>query len=294
MLDGLPREALDEYRAATFRTRPAFRLTRVEEAVDFVNLRGFIHFWPIQGVLLPNLWSAVAGDRPVPDEHDDPGHITWGWKDDMLGKGVWYYARVLRRKNTMIALDVLPYFYALSPNYGEPAEDYLEQYEQGKLSMEAKTVYEALLNEGPLDTITLRKAARLSGTSSDGRFAKALDDLQVEFKILPVGVARVGAWHYAFMYDVVHRQFPNLVEDAGRIRENQARQTLLAAYFASLGAATSADAAKLFRWPLAQVEKTISALVTSRVLSVVRIETLPGYFAAHRNFVTSSNPSTQA
>ena len=49
---------------------------------------------------MPSLWTAVAGDRPVADAHDDPGHITWGWKDRSLDKKIWYYGKILRRKAT--------------------------------------------------------------------------------------------------------------------------------------------------------------------------------------------------
>ena len=109
--------------------RPARHHER--QAVDFVNQRGFVYFWPIKGVTLPSLWAAVAGERPVPNEHDDPGHVTWGWKDELLGARRWYYAKVLRKKATFIALDVVPNFYALSENYGEPEQDYLLQYQEG-------------------------------------------------------------------------------------------------------------------------------------------------------------------
>src|SRR3972149_5049108 len=94
----------------------------------------FSYFWPIKDVTLPSLWAAVAGDRPVADAHDDPGHVTWGWKDSLLGARKWYYAKVLRKKATIIALDVAPYFYALSENYGDPRGDYLLQHEQGLLT----------------------------------------------------------------------------------------------------------------------------------------------------------------
>jgi hypothetical protein len=36
----------------------------------------------------------------VPNDHDDPGQITWRWKDDKLGKNIWYYGKILRRKAT--------------------------------------------------------------------------------------------------------------------------------------------------------------------------------------------------
>ena len=123
-------------------------------------------FWPIKGIDLPSLWTAVAGDRPVPDKHDDPGHVTWGWKDDALPKRIWYYAKVLRRKATMISLETAPYFYALSENYGSFEEDHLVAYEQGHLTLAARNVYEALLTSGPLDSISLRKAGRMAGPRS--------------------------------------------------------------------------------------------------------------------------------
>src|SRR3990172_5888240 len=121
----LPADHLAVYRAGTFRLTPGMRLASRDEAVEYVKQRGFIYFWPIRGVLLPSLWVATAGDRPVADAHDDPGHITWRWKDSLLGSREWYYAKVLRRKATMISQSVAPYFYALSQNYGSPEDDYL-------------------------------------------------------------------------------------------------------------------------------------------------------------------------
>ena len=69
-----------------FRLSSNRRLLSLIDAATFVNERGFIFFWPIKGITFPSLWIAVAGDRKVADAHDDPGHITWGWKDDALGK----------------------------------------------------------------------------------------------------------------------------------------------------------------------------------------------------------------
>jgi hypothetical protein len=246
----LSAEALTAYRRGVFRLEAARRLRTPAAAVDFVNERGFIFFWPIREVLLPSLWAAVAGERPVADAHDDPGHVTWGWKDDLLGQRRWYYAKVLRKKATIIANWLAPSFYALSANYGAPEEDYLTLYEQGKLTQEAKGVYEVLLREGPLDTVALRKAARLASRATDAAFARAMTDLQADFKILPVGVTQAGAWHYAYAYDLTARHFPELPDAAHPIAEITAQRTLLAAYLRSVGAARPADVRKLFGWPL--------------------------------------------
>lgn len=280
-MPNLTQQRLTDYRRDTFRLDPARRLRSKEEAVQFVNERGFIFFWPIKGVLLPNLWTAVAGDRPVADEHDDPGHITWGWKDNLLDKRVWYYARILRRRNSILSLDMLPFFYALSPNYGDPDEDYLLQYEQGLLTQESKLVYEALLKEGPLDSISLRRAARLASPENTSRFNRALDSLQFEFKVLPTGVAEAGAWRYAFIYDLTHRYYPNLVEQAGPISEPAARQELLDVYYRSLGAASRQEAGKLFGWRPEDLERTFKTLIDRNILvDQVLLENSTGPVAA--------------
>ena len=109
-------EQIDAHRTKTYHLAPGLRVTNPEEAIDFVNERGFTFFWPIKDVTMPSLWAAVAGDRPVPDAHDDPGHITWGWKDELLGARKWYYAKVLRKRATLISLALAPHFYALSEN----------------------------------------------------------------------------------------------------------------------------------------------------------------------------------
>lgn len=257
---------LESYRAETYHLRPGARLTTPKETLAFVNQRGYVYFWPIKEITMPSLWAAVAGDRPVADEHDDPGHITWGWKDELLGARVWYYAKVLRKKATFISLDVVPYFYALSENYGEPERDYLVQYDEGRMTHEAKTLYETLLGEGPLDTISLRKLARMTNKTSDSAFNRAMEMLQADFKILPVGTAKAGAWKYAFVYECVHRHFPDLAKQARPIRQAEARRTLIELYLRSVGATRTRDLALLFGWPKSDIEAALAALEHATVI----------------------------
>lgn len=255
---------IEAYRQVSYRTSTGNRIKSKDQAIQFVNKRGFIYFWPIKDALLPSLWVAVAGDRPVANAHDDPGHVTWGWKDSLLGTKRWYYAKVLRKKATIISLSVAPYFYALSENYGSPDEDYQIQYMQGEMTQEAKAVYEALLFEGALDTINLRKAANLSSRESDSRFNRALVDLQADFKVLPIGTSQSGGWRYSFVYELVHRHHPELVEKARLIQEDDARSELTHLYFKSVGAATRRDVIKIFRWAPAKVDQALVNLVASR------------------------------
>ncbi len=259
---------LHSHRARTFNLPPSKPLLTLAQARRFVDARGFVYFWPIKGIDLPSLWTAVAGERPVADEHDDPGHVTWGWKDSALEKKIWYYGKILRRKATMISLEAAPYFYALSENYGSPEEDYLIAYHEGRLTQSAKQIYETLLEHGALNTIDLRRLAKLAN-AKESEFNKGLEQLQSDFKILPIGVSEAGAWHYSHIYEIVTRHFPDLPEQARAISESQVRTKLIELYFASVGAAQLRDVTKLFGWPKEIAERTVNKLVEKGALAKV-------------------------
>jgi hypothetical protein len=259
-------DRIKEYRSHTFGYHPKDRVKTKDEAIQYVNKRGYIFFWPIYGITLPSLWGAVSGDRPVPNDHDDPGHVSWGWKDSLLGKHVWFYGKILRKKATIISMEIAPYFYALTENYGSPEEDYLTIYEQGRMTQEAKAVYEALLETSPLDTITLRKASHLTSHESESRFNRALADLQADFKIMPVDVVDAGSWHYSFAYDIVARHEPTLLEKARYLGELDARQKILELYFRSLGAAQFRDLVKLLRWKPPDITQAVQRLEQREII----------------------------
>ena len=259
-------DLLKKYRARTFNLPPFKALTTPTQALRFVEARGFAYFWPIKGIDLPSLWTAVAGDRPVADEHDDPGHVTWGWKDGALQKKIWYYGKILRRKATIISLEVAPYFYALSENYGSPEEDYLIAYHEGRLTQSAKQIYEALVDNGALNSIDLRRTAKLAN-AKESEFNKGLDQLQADFKILPIGVAEAGAWRYSHIYELTSRHFPDLAGQSRLISESQARLKLVELYLASVGAAQLRDVTKLFGWSREIAERAVNKLVGQGVLA---------------------------
>jgi hypothetical protein len=259
---------LKSHRARTFNLPPLKPLSTPAQALRFVGARGFVYFWPIKGIDLPSLWTAVAGDRVVADKHDDPGHVTWRWKDNALDKKIWYYGKILRRKATMISLEIAPYFYALSENFGSPEEDYLIAYHEGRLSQSAKQIYETLLEQGALNTIDLRRQAKLVN-AKETEFNKGLEQLQSDFKILPIGVSDAGAWHYSHIYEIVSRHFPELPGQARAISESQARTKLLELYFVSIGAAQLRDVTKLFGWTKDLAERTVNKLIEKDVLAKV-------------------------
>lgn len=190
----LTKHAIVDRRELRYRRRMDLRVTTKEQAIGFVDDVGFCFLFPIQSVELPSLWDAVAG-RVLKTTNKHSGYEierTWGWKDESLDKRWWFYGKLLRHKATLVSLDFLPNFYALSENYGDYEHDYLEEYQTGAMSSEAKQIYEALLKNGALDAVRLRRESRLSSEENKPRFEKALTDLQTGLKVMPVGVAPAG------------------------------------------------------------------------------------------------------
>jgi hypothetical protein len=267
-----------EQRNARYRRTPERRVTTVAEARAFVDDVGFCHFWPIKDIETPNLLHAIAGRaRDVPQEHADPdGSRCWGWKDQALGKRWWYYGKLLRRRATLVSLDLLPTFYAGSENFGD-IHDYLTEYRDGLLSAEAKAIYEALLDHGPLDTIRLRRESHMSANSAKSRFDRALMELQVGLKVLPIGVAETGAWHYAFIYEILQRHFPTLPEQARVISRSQAQRRLIQTYLHNVISAERRMIRKVFhimKWTSREWAQAIDTLLEAGVICEVEVEGL--------------------
>jgi hypothetical protein len=258
----LVKQDLVAAREVRYCRRMNLRLTSPEQAVKFVNDVGFCFLFPIQKVEMPSLWDAIAGRvvKTYPDHKGYEIERTWGWKDESLDKKWWYYGKLIRDRATLISLDFLPNFYALSENFGDYEHDYLEEYKTGQLTAEAKQVYEALLKNGALDAVRLRREAHMSSDANKGRFDKALTDLQTGLKVLPVGVAPAGAWRYAFIYEVLPRWYPEIPVRAQKISRIEARRRILEQYMRNVIFSTVPLAARVFGWSLKETQPVAQQL----------------------------------
>ncbi|GAB4569566.1 MAG: hypothetical protein Kow0077_02270 [Anaerolineae bacterium] len=230
-----------------YRRTPERRVQTIEAAEDFINDVGFAFLWPIKGVEAPNLFHAIAGRaRDVPMAHDDPDlSLCWGWKDRSLGGRRWYYAKLLRRRATLVAPRLWGHFYALTENYGD-LTDYMEQVEAGNMTHEARQIYEALLAHGPLGTVALRAAVGMDAPSSKSRFERGLVELEIDMKVMPVAVGDEGAWRYSFIYDIPMRHYPDLPDMARGLETGEVWQTLIGEYIDAVVAASTREIAALF------------------------------------------------
>jgi hypothetical protein len=273
----LSRERVEHLRNERYHRLPSLRLRTEDDAVRFVDEVGFCLLFPVQRIELPSLWEAVnGGRRPVPRHHDDYElGLTWEWKDTLPSQKQVFYGKILRGKGTLISLSLLPCFYALSKNYGG-LDDYLIEYEEGRMSEEAKRIYEVLLEQGASPTGVLRREAGLWGKSNTSRFDRALTELQRGLKIAKVGISDTNRWRYSYVYDLLLRWLPQVPRQAREITRAEAKRRLILTYLETVVVATADQIARLFGWEPEWTARGIRLLIEERLVDEAEVEGVSG------------------
>jgi hypothetical protein len=277
----VPFSAISEARLRSYRLDGDRKLTTRREAVQFINEVGIALLFPGDNMPLPDLWSAINGaERKLPKHHHDAAlHKTWNWKDEIPTKREAWYGKIVRGKPAFISMDALPAVYALSNNYGE-LDDYLEAYNDGLLSKEAKDIYEVLLNEGPLSTNKLRKLSGMKGGGDSARrFERAIVELQSDLKIVKSGVSEDNRWKYCYIYDILLRWSPDLREKSREFNSRQATRHLVNLYLGHSKAALPTLFPRLFGWDPGFTDRVISEMLEDGTLERVRVPGGPGLTA---------------
>jgi hypothetical protein len=228
--------ALARHRRAVVRPH---RVRTARAALRFVDALGFCYAFTSGPGGLPGLFDVLATGST-----NRMWSWAWQWKDELATARRLHYGKVIRRKPSYISLTMLPAFYALSGNVGEP-DDHLQAYREGRLSTLARTLYEQILAEGPVSTWTLRRRFVPRGESGS-RFHRALDDLQERF--LVAKVAEEEEWRNGFIWDAFHRWMPETVKAAGRLTSEAAAGAVLDRYLRIVGAAKTTDVEATFGW----------------------------------------------
>ena len=239
----------------------AHRVRTMDAAARFVDAVGFsLLFASTQDIELPSLFEAVKGRRDAHiDDWDQDSDRVWVWKNDLPAARRAFYGKVLAGgKPVFISLKMLPYLFAAAG-----LEDVNDAYRQGRISQDAKRVYETVRVLGPTPTIALRSALGLDLR----RYHRALDELQRTLVILPIGaVNEHGAWP-SQIFELAARWFPRQAARARKIPVEQARRVLVARYVETVVLCTGAMIGRVFGWPRALVNGTVDDLVARRVLT---------------------------
>lgn len=157
-------------------------------------------------------------------------------------------------------------------------------------------MYEAIRDGGPMDTVRLRREARLASDSAKASFERALVELQVGMRLVPVGVAEAGAWRYAFVYDLPTRHFPGLESQAAAWSRSAARAELVARQVDSVVVASRREIARVFavlRWTERELDGTLNQLTEGQRLFVAPVKGLSGEYFVSPSVMSSARAATR-
>ncbi len=224
------------------------RIATLSEARKYIDAAGFCMLFPVTNVALPSLYSAVTRRSPgagiVFDKHFE---MIWRWKDELPRRRRAFYAKYFRTRGTFISLEYLPHFLAMRETAVAP-HDHARLYADGRIRDDARVIWEALENNGPLATLELRHLCRMETKAGNVRFKRAMLDLQRLLVVVHFGSEQeTGAWASG-RFELTCRAFPKLTAAAMSLAPGVARARLAAKYLEWRPAAPPVQLARLFGW----------------------------------------------
>jgi hypothetical protein len=191
------------------------------EAVRFVHGCGFCTWGPLPRLSFPNLAEAMG------ETATSVLGRTWFWKDDLHFAQQLYYGKIIGGQPSFIAPDYLPDFIAALAGRGlEPERDVNRLYFDGRLSGEAKIIYEILLEHPAQPTRELRRGTRLGDALKKLATERALVELQRRFLICKVDLTGRTRGTYSYVWDLAERFWPQTFVDARHTSPTAARSTI--------------------------------------------------------------------
>src|SRR3954469_585100 len=186
---------VEELRDFCWCREPTRQVASVFDAERFIEQSGFAACMTDARRPGPSLYVAICGRRdavmPRNVQKDPEASLAWTLKDEIVGRGRMYYAKLSRGKAMFIAPRMVPYFHAL---FGVRRAD-----EQRRLSRNARAVLKVLRREWEMSTADLRDE---SGVRERPAFTRALDELQAAMIVVPSEVAYVPKFTYIWTLGV--------------------------------------------------------------------------------------------
>ncbi len=223
-------------------------IVTLAEAVKYINSVGYCMLFPVKSMPLPSLYYHVTRrNRLAKKVWDKYSMMVWRWKDELPGQRRAFYAKYFHGRGTFISLAQLPNFLAMREAAAAP-DDHDQFYADGRIRDDARVVWEALANHGPLATLELRNACRLDTKTGNVRFKRAILELQCLLIAVHSGSEQeTGAWASG-RYELTCRAFPKETAEARRLTPVEARQHLAAKFLEHHSNAAPMQMGRLFGW----------------------------------------------
>jgi hypothetical protein len=234
------------------------RVATLAEARKFIDATGFCMLFPVNAVPLPSLYCAVTRRNPNADLIFDKQFLKlWRWKDELPRRRRAFYAKYFRQRGTLISLEQLPYFLAMRETAVAPG-DHARLYADGRIRDDARVIWEALEEHGPMATLELRHLCRMETKAGNVRFKRAMLDLQCLLVVVHFGSEQeTGAWASG-RFELTCRAFPKQTAAARCIELHEARAKLASKYLEWHPAAPSVQLARLFGWSKDETARAMS------------------------------------
>jgi hypothetical protein len=182
----------------------------------------------------PSLYVAVCGRRdavmPRNVQKDPEASRTWRLKDDLVGRGKVYYAKLGRGRAMFLAPRMVPYFHAL---FGVR-----RAHERTLLTDDARALLRVLRREWEIGTADLRAD---SGVKDRVAFTRALDSLQAAMLVVPSAVYYEPTFTY--IYSLAVGRFPDGL--LKRIRREVALREVARCFLAGAGMTVRGELARV-------------------------------------------------
>ncbi len=235
------------------------KIRTAADAVRFIDAAGYCLLFPVKNLPLPSLYYAVARR----DIHLGPGwdkycQMIWHWKDDLPPRRRAFYAKYFKGRGTFISLALLPHFLAMHGTSAAPG-DHERFYADGRISHDARTIWRALEQHGPLATLELRHACKMESRVANMGFKRAMLELQRLLLVVHFGAEQETAAWASGRFELTGRAFPSAVSLARRIAPEAARAAIAAKYLRWHPEVPPARLSRLFGWSRAEAVAAYAA-----------------------------------
>jgi len=242
------------------------RVATPADAVRFINDVGFCLLFPIKGLPLPSLYFACA--RRKCTSWDQYCLRIWKWKDEFGRRRRAFYVKYFKGRGTFISLKLLPHFLAMEGS-ACLAGEFDRAYAAGRITADARTLWQALAEHGPLATLELRHACKFDTPTGNRRYKKAMLELSRRLLVVHSGAEQETDSWASSRFELTAQAFPAAVAAARAVTGEAARHALAQKYLEWHPAADARTLMRLFRWTKEEAEQALlpvrlSAPLTSR------------------------------
>jgi hypothetical protein len=233
-------EEIEQHRDRKWRREESLKVDSAEQVEAMVEDLGFCLGLTDMRKNLPSVYIAVCGRRdahmPRNVQKDPEASRAWVLKDEVIGRGKVYYAKLVKGHSMFLAPRMIPVFNSI---WGIP-----KTREAKDLSGSANKVLKVLRKEWEMGSADLRAEAEIT---TRPRFTKAMDKLQKTMKVLPQEVLYTPKFTY--IWTLAEARFPK--ETSKKMPRDEAVLELARAFLKLNGMTLLGDLSRAFgfyRW----------------------------------------------